>query len=156
MSTSALLTVQTGQPKLGVMPETVSGTAVGSVALDAAKSGNNPGCMDSTPTEAEVQALQSVFVFDSADNVLELDLLLSVMPTQTSGVQCVLARINGFDEWEDAAELALHGDCTVVLPNVPTRIVSPVPITRVTVVGVQSGVTSAVYTGARLFMKGRA
>ncbi len=142
-------------PKLRITPENGSGTPISSVTLAAAKSTDNPGTMDATPTEAEVVALQSTLYFDAADDVREVDLTLAISDGAVSAVQCVLARINGLDAYEDAQELAAHR-ATVVLPNVPTRIVSSAPITRITLVGVLSSLPSGVYTGNRLFIGGRA
>lgn len=145
----------TAKAKLRVTPENGSGTPVASVTLAAAKSGDNPGTMDATPTEAEVVALQNTLFFDAADNVREVDLTLAISAAAVSAVQCVLARVNGLDAYEDAQELAAHR-AAVVLPNVPTRIVSSVAITRITLVGVLSSLPSGVYTGNRLFIAGRA
>lgn len=147
--------VATANAKTQVYPQNASGTTVSSMIVAAAKSGDNPGTMDATPTEAEVVALQETLYFNESDDVREVDILFSVLPTQTGAVQCVLARINGFDVYEDAQMLALYRDCIPVLPNIPQRIVSDVAITSITLVGAPSGVTSGVYTGNRIFITGR-
>mgnify|MGYP000845427443 FL=1 len=152
---SGMPVVSSAAPKLQITAENGSGTPISSVTLAAAKSGDNPGTMDATPTEAEVVALQETLYFDEADNVREVDLMLAISSAAVSAVQCVLAVINGMDAYADAQELAAHR-ANVVLPNIPTRIISNVAITRITFVGVLSSVPSGVYTGNRLFIAGRA
>lgn len=144
--------------RFGVVPTNGSGTPIPRLTVAASRSGTTAvGTMDTSPTEAEVEALQQTLVFSAADDIKEVDAMLSILPTQTSAVQCVIAVVNGPDAFTDAAALAQwSGAVTPIWPNTPTKIRSSVAITSIRLVAVPSGVTSGVYTGNLLTVLGRA
>ena len=132
----------------------INGTVLGSIAVAAARSSTTSvGTMDSTPTEAEVVALQQLLEFSAIDDVRTINLLLVVADPATSAVLAVRAVVNGTDDYADAGVLATGvGDVLTITPNVPYRLTSSVAITRLMVCGFPSGVGGGVYTGCRLFL----
>lgn len=142
-------------PRAAVWPTNQSGVRIPSVLVASSKSGDGIGTMDATPTEAEVVALQTAFYFAASDAVYEADVMLSIAAGENPGVQCLLAVVNGADLYADAAELAAYR-AVIILPNVPQRIVSNVPITRITIVAAPSSVTSGSFEGIRAHVMGRA
>ena len=147
--------VSTATPRYRVTPN-VAGTPIPKFAVAAARSGTTAvGTMDTTPTEAEILALQQQVEFLSSDNVREVVVTFAAAKPASCSALCVLARINGNDLPEDALAFANGFDSVItVLPNVPTKIVSDVPITKLSLVGVPSGVTSANYEGAVVYVQG--
>lgn len=132
----------------------INGTVLGSIAVAAARSGVTAvGTMDSSPTEAEVVALQQLLEFSAIDDVLSVNFLLVTADIATSAVLAVRCKVNGTDDYSDAGELAAGtGDVLTITPNVPYRLTSTVPITRLMVCGVPSGVGGGNYNGCRLFL----
>lgn len=142
-------------PRYLVTPE-INGTPIPKFAVAAAKSGTTAvGTMDTSPTEAEVLALQQRVEFSEDLNVLSLNLHFIAAKPADCSVLNILARINGNDLPEDASAFANgYDDVITIAPNEPVKIVSSVPITKLSVVGVPSGVTGADYEGATLYMQG--
>ncbi len=132
----------------------INGTALGSLAVAAARAGITAiGTMDSTPTEAEVVALQQLLEFSAVDEVQAINLLLVVADTATCAVLAVRCKVNGPDDYADAGQLATGtGDVLTISPNVPLRITTDTPITRLMLCGVPSGVGGGNYNGCRLFI----
>lgn len=134
----------------------IAGTPIPRLTIAAAKSGTTAvGTMDTSPTEAEVLALMQTMEFDEADNVRSVELDFVAAKPASCAALCILARVNGNDLPEDANALALgYDDVIEVKPNQTKRINSSVAITKLSVVAVPSGVTSADYEGAVIFLKG--
>lgn len=140
----------------GVVSPNIAMAPIPRLTVAAAKSGVVAvGTMDTTPTEAEVLALLQTVEFASADNVRTVELDFVAAKPDSCAALCVLARINGNDVAEDSLAFALgYDDVIMVKPNKTMRIRSSVAITKLSVVAVPSGVTSANYEGAELYMKG--
>lgn len=153
----ALLTIDhsEGAPKYLVTPD-ISGTPIPKFSVAAAKSGTTAvGTMDTTPTEAEVLLLQQRVEFDEADDVRACTVHFVAAKPESCAALAILARVNGNDLAEDALAFANgYDDVILVPPNTPTKIVSSVAITKLSLVAVPSGVTSANYEGAVVFMQG--
>ena len=134
----------------------IGSTSVGVLSVAAARSGTSAvGTMDTTPTETEVEALQQIFTFSPSDDVKSVLLHLAINNPGTSAVQAVHARINGYDAFADASELAACGDgVVVIMPNTPVLLSSSTAITRIAVCATPSSVTSGNYEGAKLYLKG--
>jgi hypothetical protein len=132
----------------------INGTVLGSIAVAAARAGVTAvGTMDSSPTEAEVVALQQLLEFSAIDNVLSVNFLLVTASIATSAVLAVRCKVNGTDDYSDAGQLAAGtGDVLTITPNVPYRLTSAAAITRLMVCGVPSGVGGGNYDGCRLFL----
>lgn len=147
--------VSTAKPRYRVTPN-IAGTPIPKFAVAAARSGTTAvGTMDTTPTEAEILALQQQVEFSSADNVKEVLITFASGKPASCAALCLLARINGNDLPEDALAFANGFDGVItILPNVPTKIVSDVAITKLSLVAVPSGITSANYEGAVVYIQG--
>lgn len=132
----------------------INGTVLGSLAVAAARAGVTAvGTMDASPTEAEVAALQQLLEFSEVDAVQAVTFLLVVADPATCAVLAVRCKVNGTDDYADAGELAAGtGDVLTITPNVPLRITTDTPITRLMVCGVPSGVGGGNYNGVRLFL----
>ena len=132
----------------------INGTVLGSIAVAAARSGLTAvGTMDSTPTEAEVAALQQLLEFSAIDDVRSINLLLVTANPATSAVLAVRGMVNGADDYSDAAALAAGtGGVITISPNIPYRLTSDVAITRLMICGFPSGVGGGDYEGCRLFL----
>ena len=132
----------------------INGTVLGSIAVAAARASTTAvGTMDSSPTEAEVVALQQLLEFSAVDEVQAVNFLLVIADIATSAVLAVRVKINGTDDYADAGELAAGtGDVLTISPNDEVRITTDTPITRMMICGVPSGVGGGNYNGCRLFV----
>jgi len=134
----------------------VNGVLVPHVGIGSTKSGNNPGTMaGATSTAALVDALRTTLTFRASDNIRVLDVYFAVLNPSLQAVLAALLRVNGADLYDDDDALAA-GTCESAYPNAHKRILCAAPITTVSIVGMPSGIASAVYTGNRLFITGRA
>lgn len=140
---------------VAVSPD-IAGTPIPRLAVAAAKSGTTAvGTMDATPTEAEVLLLMQTMEFAVADNVRSVDIDFIAAKPESCAALCILARINGADLPEDANAFALGYEGVIeVKPNQTKRINSSVAITKISVVAVPSGITSATYEGTNLYIRG--
>ena len=147
--------VTTAKPRYRVTPN-IAGTPIPKFSVAASRSGTTAvGTMDSSPTEAEVLALQQQVEFASADNVREVVITFASGKPASCAALCLLARVNGNDLPENTLTFANGFDSVItILPNEPTKIVSDVAITKLSLVAVPSGITSANYEGAAVYMQG--
>lgn len=134
----------------------IGATSVGWVLVGASLSGTTQvGTMDTTPTEAEVLALQQIFAFDAEDNVKAVVLTYIAGKPASAAALAVHVVVNASDANAAAQALAAgYPGVIAIVPNTPTRVTSSDPITSVTICAVPSSITSANHEGERFYISG--
>lgn len=143
-------------PRALITPK-ISTTYYGSITVAATRGTGQVGMMDTTPTEAEVLALQQAFLFEAVDDVRHVLMTFVAGKPASSAVLAILAVAGGAELDDATAAQALaagYPNVVVVVPNVPTRLSSNAAITKLYVVAVPSGITSANHEGQRFYVAG--